>query len=64
MNCQDIPVPGDCLMTPPNPVDMVEAWRTSARAGKLKINGKLLSVDECRVVEEVLSLILADLVML
>jgi hypothetical protein len=58
MNCQDVPVPGT------TPVDVVEAWVVAARSQHLKIGDRLLTVEECQIVEKVLNCILGDLELL
>lgn len=50
--------------TPPKPVDVVESWRFAARNRHLKIGDRLLTIEECEIIEKLLGCILADLEML
>jgi hypothetical protein len=62
MNCQDVPVPTEWAR--PNPVDIVESWVVAAQSRHLKIGDRLLTTDECQIVEKVLNCILGDLELL
>jgi hypothetical protein len=62
MNCRD--VLSKEWTTAPTPVDIVESWIVAAQANHLKVNGKLLSIEECTIVKEVLRVIIGDLELL
>jgi hypothetical protein len=62
MNCRD--VLSKEWINGPTPVDIVESWVVAAQAHHLKINNRLLTIDECNIVKEVLRVILGDLELL